>query len=194
MKHPYTKQCEYCNRAFTCSQKRFRADTWARRRFCSTACSGKGAPRTTSRDEAERFWEKVDKSGRCWEWRAARTSLGYGQFMSAAATCEPAHRTAYRLTHGAASIVGKLVCHDCDNPGCVRPAHLFVGTHAENTADMMAKGRGTTGGKAAAAKLNDDQVRAIRADPRPQREIAVAYGVHLCTVGSIIRRTTWRHI
>lgn len=188
-----TKTCEICKQSFSPKPYELkRAYRWRARRFCSAKCAGRGAPRTTRRDESARFWEKVDRAGNCWTWQAARTALGYGQFMNAAGKVELAHRVAYRLTFGDPGPA--RVCHRCDAPACVRPDHLFLGDAAANSADMVAKGRSTRGVKSAAAKLTESDVRAIRADPRPQHEIAAEYGVHLGTISSIRTRRTWRHI
>lgn len=188
-----TKSCAHCNKSFHPTAAQLgRPARWRARRFCSNRCAGLAAPRTTRRDETERFWEKVDKSGECWTWRASRTAHGYGQFMNAESKLELAHRAAYRLTYAAPGVM--RVCHRCDNPACVRPDHLFLGDAAANSADMVAKGRSTRGVKSASAKLTENDVRAIRADNRPQHEIAAEYGVHLCTISSIRTRRTWRHV
>lgn len=97
----------------------------------------------------ERFWSKVDQSGDCWLWAAYRNSRGYGMFMVSAGSplqntksTRPhlAHRIAWQLTYGTIPN-GLVVCHHCDNPPCVRPDHLFLGTQSDNMVDSARKGR-----------------------------------------------------
>lgn len=138
------------------------------------------------------------KTDDCWEWTGGLFSFGYGSIK---VVLEPgryqaqqAHRVSYELHHGPIP-AGLLVCHRCDNPICVRPDHLFLGTNSDNMRDMHAKGRANLkrGATNARAKLSEDDVREIRAlaGTMPQRKIAARFGISQGQVCRIVLRTRW---
>jgi len=87
-----------------------------------------------------RFWAKVEKTEGCWLWRGA-ARRGYGAFSPQHGTTRPAHRVAWELANSAPIPDGLCVLHRCDNPPCVRPDHLFLGTKKDNAQDAIRKGR-----------------------------------------------------
>ena len=145
----------------------------------------------------KRFWDKVDMSGgpdSCWEWRVAKNHKGYGQFKLNGKTIK-AHRFAWELTNGPVpegeGYHGTCVCHKCDNPACVNPDHLFLGTQADNVADRVAKGRTSPGGEAHHnCKLTDGEVEVIRDLYQipwiSQRNLANCFGVTQRHISSIV--------
>ena len=144
----------------------------------------------------DRFWKKVDTSGDCWEWTAAKDPAGYGRFAINGENGR-AHRISWELSVG--PIPTKMcICHACDNPGCVNPDHLFLGTYSDNMKDMWGKGRHTVvvqaGRKNNNAKLADEDVRLIRKMRGPQREIAKQFGISQATVSLIKTGKAWRHL
>lgn len=120
-------------------------------KHCSRACAniarGKLAPKVKE-PFLDRFWRQVQKSDGCWIWAGALSSTGYGVIgvQHPVKRNLYAHRVSYELHIGPVPD-GYFVCHRCDNPRCVRPDHLFVGTHRDNMADMVAKGRSNAGDK-----------------------------------------------
>lgn len=138
-----------------------------------------------------RFWARVVRGEGCWEWRGQRNQYGYGQFRLGPSGPSPgAHRVSWALHHDMGVPLGLFVLHRCDNPGCVNPAHLWLGTAKDNAADMDAKGRRAAHYRAHTRKrkLTDDQVRMIRLDDRPAHHVAHDYGVAEGTVYNIRAR------
>jgi len=160
-------------------------------KYCGRACST-DAHRT---DPATRFLALCSPGPNgCTEWSGNKTRFGYGMFNDGTKN-RLAHRVVWEKTRGV--IPGGLcVLHRCDNPSCVNPEHLFLGTKADNNRDKIAKGRARhpAGSKANNAKLVEDQVRAILADERQYAEIAAAYGVSHATISHIKNGRNWKAI
>ena len=137
-----------------------------------------------------RFWSKVNKTSDCWLWVGAADRQGYGRIKTS--TTVLAHRKSWEIHNGPIPD-GLLVCHKCDNPPCVRPDHLFLGTNDDNMADMVQKGRAPR-----QSRLTDIEVATIRrryADgERWPRSLAREFGVSRSTIYYIVRRKTWVHV
>jgi hypothetical protein len=145
---------------------------------------------------AEKVRMFTKRSSGCWTWTANKNLKGYG-LISANGRRYLAHRLAYELECGPIP-EGASVLHRCDNPACVRPSHLWLGTIAENNADMAAKGRARNTPRSGAAnglaKLTDDVVREIRNSTDYLWVLANRYGVTESTVSSVRTGKTWRHV
>jgi hypothetical protein len=142
----------------------------------------------------------------CWDWRGSKDHHGYGRIhVDRRGYPRKAHRISWQLFVGPIPD-GLDVCHRCDNPSCANPDHLFLGTHAENMADMGSKGRANgfkldtpnnVGADNPRAKLTPDEVREIRglaAAGVRQREIAAKFGVWQQTVSAIHKRKLWANV
>lgn len=146
-------------------------------------------------DPPTRFWAKVARGepDACWEWTAARDRRGYGRFKVRQQSVK-AHRFAYAAEHGAFE-PGWIVCHSCDNPPCCNPGHLFLGTHASNAQDKVAKGRGPYGEANPSARLTSlavVEMRKLRCEGATLSALGAAFGVSTAHAGRICRGLNWK--
>lgn len=141
-----------------------------------------------------RFWSFVNKTGEddCWTWKGAKLTNGYGAF-SVGIKRISAHRFSWKLHFGDIP-KNMVVCHKCDNPPCVNPKHLFLGTDAENQRDKKLKGRAARGESNSKAKLRESDVREIReliSQGLSARQIAKRYGVLHAAILDIKSGKNW---
>ena len=147
----------------------------------------------------DRFWAQVDKSGECWTWTGYLTKKGYGS-ITWGKRQRPAHRVSWMIHFGEIP-EGLVVRHRCDNPPCVRPDHLELGTVGDNVGDMWERGNpvipALRGGQHPRAKLTDEQVaeiKRLRASGVTAPAIAEQFGVSKWTVYKIGEGTRWKHV
>lgn len=143
-----------------------------------------------------RFWAKVQKTDTCWLWTAGKVTDGYGAFAITHSVQRKAHRISWEMAHGPIS-TGLCVLHKCDNPPCVNPDHLFLGTNDENMADMVAKGRAPQGERNNHAVLTVADVHSIRElflSGMPKRAIARKYNMTHNNIRFIVTGVSWRHV
>jgi hypothetical protein len=159
----------------------------------------------------QRFWAKVRKDSDCWVWTGAFSSTGYGGFKVNGRD-EGAHRFSYTIHFGQIP-PGLCVLHRCDNPACVRPAHLFLGTKGDNNRDRAIKGRSAKGDRSGPrihiakrprgeahprAKLTAAEVRLIRLlyaqGTYSQKRLARIFHTPPSNIRSIVRCNTWAHV
>ena len=151
---------------------------------------------------SERFWEKVDIQGLddCWEWTAGKTR-GYGHIGVDGKIRQATHVLFY-LRHGDWPPRGKEACHNCDNPGCLNPRHLYLGTHKSNMCDMVLRQRGRGGNQKGeqnnGAKLTENQVYDVRCllaqGGITQKEIGQRFGISQQNVSRIVNHKRWRYM
>jgi hypothetical protein len=147
----------------------------------------------------ERFWDKVGKhtENECWEWTAYRRDGGYGEFFFDG-RMRLAHRVSFILAYG--DIPDSLcVCHHCDNSCCVNPAHLFLGTRADNNQDKRDKHRevhvsGEDHPQAILTRGQVTRIRQLHQQGLTQTSIASLFGVTRSNVGRVVRHDTWKEI
>lgn len=157
-----------------------------------------------SAEGQKRFWSRVAKGtpNECWEWIGGFDDHGYGKFCftfdCGRNTYLRSHQISYRLAYGKLVPDEKVICHKCDNPKCVNPKHLFLGTRADNAADMVSKRRQAVGNRIYTTKLTPENVQAIRISSLlhgiTNRELATCYNVAPSTIWNAINGVFWRHL
>lgn len=138
----------------------------------------------------ERFFSRFVKlENGCWQWRAHTDKDGYGVLPGDRRNIR-AHRFSYERHIGEIP-QGLIVCHKCDNPGCVNPDHLFVGTAKDNAQDALQKGRHYAGEKNGRSKLTDNDVLIIQKSTLSGPDLARHFGVNRSTINRIKRGKSW---
>ena len=142
------------------------------------------------------FWDFVqrDSEDKCWKWLGATNELGYGIYKVGSRQFK-AHRLTFEKHYGQRLPDDRLVCHKCDTPSCVNPAHLFLGSHEDNMRDMVRKGRSVYGEKNKHAKLTRSLVLEIRrrySSGEPVASIARDMPVQASTVLKAAKGITWK--
>lgn len=185
--------CVCCEKPFLARPEQIRQ---GRGKYCSQTCA---CASRSCRPLAERFWEKVAKrdDDACWLWTANQDARGYGRFAVSRCNIRLSHRVAWELLNGTIP-EGLRVLHTCDNPPCVNPDHLFVGTAKENTRDMVRKWRHAHGERHGHATLTDEivlEMRRLRSEEGlSYAEIGRRVGRLGGTVHKICTRQRWVHI
>lgn len=175
----YQRNCTFCGVSF--------APGHSRKKQCSTRCF------------ALSRIHKEEGPDACWTWTGTNNGNGYGVIQLSRGNFVRAHRAIYEFFVGDIP-EGKFLCHRCDNPQCVNPAHLFPGSAADNTRDMISKGRqqdyssAPKGSDHHAAKLSVADVQAIRASSASTKELSAQYGVNIWSIQNVRARRTWKHL
>jgi len=165
------------------------------------ASNSKSFPRTNNLEEAISYRTDKKSSNECWEWQGQRrkpkanAKSGYGrlEFKGKQYT---AHRLAWELHNKTTVPEGYVVCHVCDNPCCVNPSHLFLGSNQDNMDDMKRKKRQCKGEDKHIAKLSKKDVEYIKSLPKGfnQSELARQFNVYPSTISAIVNNKNWKHI
>lgn len=152
----------------------------------------------TYRPLIERFWSHVEKSDRCWLWTPRPANNDYGRIREQGRGQKlKAHRLSWEIHNGPIP-EGMAVLHHCDTPPCVNPAHLFLGTNADNVADKMRKVRQANGERMNLSRLTTETVAAIRARHAAGgitfRALAAEFGIGATTARWVVIRRIWKHV
>ena len=156
---------------------------WIKKQKISTS---KSRPHYNSLEE--RFWSKVKRGENCWEWIGYKNKTGYGRF-AIKGYAQQAHRISWIIKNGKIP-KGLCVLHKCDNPPCVNPNHLFIGTYKDNTQDALLKGRVKTPD----SKLKLNEVKEIKYGSASIKEKINKFNVTRKTINDIIKLRTWKSV
>lgn len=141
----------------------------------------------------DRFFSRFVKlDNGCWQWRSHTDKDGYGVLPGNRINTR-AHRLSYEIHKGPIP-EGMFVCHHCDNPGCVNPDHLFVGTQTDNAQDALKKGRHYVGEKNGRSKLTEENVKEILSSSLNGPQLAEKFNVTRSMINAIRRGVSWRSI
>jgi len=202
------KKCEICENNFSPKYRVTKA-YWESRRFCSVRCARVGmrgqrrssfGKRRLSLEEC--FWKKVDKKAEneCWEWKGSKDNGGYGVMFKSRYPIKwyKSNRLSWEIHFGDIP-EGLLVCHKCDNPACINPKHLWLGTIADNNRDRENKGRGALlyGENNPNAKLTKEdimKIKELRKTGMTQQKIADMYRVSQVNIGRILSGRLWLEV
>jgi len=183
-----TKPCAFCGKPYVVRT--------SNSRYCGFPCRFYSkVDRTPQPEPCCRLWTAGEVC--CHLWTAAVDRDGYGR-IKVDGKMEQAHRIAWELKNNGPVPDGKCVLHECDNPLCVNPDHLFDGTHADNMLDMVEKDRQPRGEQHGGHKLTEEDVRQTRrwydAGGMTPKEIAKTLGVSYWTIYDVLRGVTWKHV
>lgn len=180
--------CSFCKKTIKTFKSRLNT-----KRFCSRDCMVLSS-RLISNIK-RRFYSKINKTNTCWHWTGSKIKGGYGHFYKDGKN-KKTHRVAYELEYGPFP-ENKIVCHHCDKRDCVRPDHLFLGTHKDNMVDMVKKGRSLKGEKHPNAKLSDSEATKVislyKERNLTQKEIGKIFNVSEGCIYSVLNNN-WLHI
>lgn len=187
MAETQSKPCAKCGSLFL-KRSRDSAAQWEARSYCSILCSNSD-PSIRSTPIEQRFWRYVEKTPGCWKWLGSSDSFGYGRISRGRGMSpEKAYRLSYML-HVGNIPVGMVVRHSCDNPNCVNPVHLQIGTQKLNAQDMAKRGRQNPRSKEnlrrvkRAFSLDEfEEVKRLIDSGKTRQEVAKIFGVHQSTI------------
>lgn len=166
---------------------------WVRYGDVNLTKINKGVGKTSE----ERFWNRVKKDANekgCWEWQGSTNEHGYGR-VGYQNRYFKTHILSWFLTYG--KMPENNLLHDCDNPPCCNPKHLHEGTKAQNSAEMVSRGRSAKGEKHSQARLTDEKVLDIRyksKQGKTMNALAIEHQVSSSTISRVVNRQIWTHI